>query len=447
MMGRELRAHSSRALHDGPRGPRVREFGKNESSTSISQPFGGLAPTLAGRINRQQLSPLLMGLGVQGGKKAQRFQRRLESGKLKGPLADAIQSIQQFAPGMIPNAQALGERVSREGETAVKGLQDAIAAAQGRMPAYLQATDEALGASREALTGSRDVFAQARAALPALQAASNRGLAGADEALNLARAYTSGPAVAGAEDAVGRARELLRGRAAEGGASSALALAQRYANRAASPIADEDLYQVATRRVLQQVRPGLAARGLEGGGGGAQMETEALRNMTFDFAQRRAAEQQATMQGLQSAAQGLSGIQQGAISGLGGATANLGGLQQGALAGLGNAATGLQGAARSSAELGQSLLPYIAGINTAAGGIGSAAQQGANINQAGVGMAGANVNAVNQLGQVLSQQFGIPMQAAQQMLGLLSGGVQPSTQLLGAVGPIATPSSKGFRAI
>ena len=447
MMGHELRAHSSRALHDAPRGPRVREFGKNESSTNIAQPFGALAPTLAGRINRQQLSPLLMGLGVQGGKKAQRFQAQLESGQLKGPLADAIRSIQQFAPGMIPEAQAIGKRVSTEGEAAVRSLQDAIGAAQGRMPAYLTATDEALAASREGLAGSRDLYGQAKAALPGLQAASARGLTGAEDALNLARGYTTGPAVTGAEDAVARARELLRGGAAEGGASSALSLAQKYADRAASPIADEDLYQVATRRVLQQVRPGLAARGLEGGGGGAQMETDALRNMTFDFAQRRAAEQAQTVQGLQSASSGLAGIQQGNISGLGGATSNLGGLQQGALAGLGNAATGVQNAARSSAELGQTVLPYLQGINAAAGGIGSAAQQGANINQAGVSMAGANVNAVNQLGQVLSQQFGIPMQAASQMLAMLTGGVQPSTQLVGATGPIATPSSKGFRAI
>jgi len=447
MIGRELHAHSSRALHDRPHGPRVRAFGKNESSTSIQQPFGALAPTVAGRISRQQLSPLLMGLGVQGGKKAQQFQKRLESGQMKGPLADAIRSIQQFAPDVLPNAQDVGKRVSTEGEAAVKHLQDVIGAAEGRMPTYQAGADAALTGARAALTGSQDAYQRGLAALAPAQAASARGLAGADEALNLARGYTTGPAVRGAEDAVARARELLRGGAAEGGASSALSLAQRYADRAASPIADEDLYQVATRRVLQQVRPGLAARGLEGGGGGAQMETDALRNMTFDFAQRRAAEQASTVQSLQSAAQGLSGIQQGAISGLGGATSNLGGLQQNALAGLGNAAGGLQTAARSSAELPQTLLPYLSGITNASGGVTNAAQGGATLNQAGVGMAGAGVGAVNQLAQALSQQFGIPMQQAGQLLGLLTGGVQPSTQLLGATGPIATPSSKGFRAI
>ena len=77
-------------------------------------------------------------------------------------------------------------------------------------------------------------------------------------------------------------------------------LARNYMERAASPIADEDLYQVAQRRVLQQLRPGLAARGLEGNAGAAaQAETDALRNLTTDFAAQRRADQYTSLQPVQ----------------------------------------------------------------------------------------------------------------------------------------------------
>src|SRR5262245_52895047 len=283
MIGRELGAHTTRGLHERPPGPRARFFGKNESSTSISQPYGALSPTLAGRISRQQLSPLLMGFGAQGGKRAQRFQRRLESGQLQGPLADAIRSVQDFAPGVIPGAQAIGERVSREGEAAVNQLQQAIRGAEAKLPQYQQAADKGLAGTQRALAGSEDVYNRARALLPGLEQASARGLAGAEAAQRgaagaLAQGQANMPAleaaaargIAGADEALRLARGYTTGGAVTG-AESALNLARRYAERAASPIADEDLYQQATRRVLQQVRPGLAARGLEGGGGGAQM--------------------------------------------------------------------------------------------------------------------------------------------------------------------------------
>ncbi len=490
------------------RGPALaRLFSKNEQSTAIRSPFGEIPFQTAGMIGRQQVNPLLLGLGLGTGPAARRLQRQIESGRAQGPLASAIREIQRFAPDVLPQSREIGARVAREGEQAVQGLQREIARAQAALPQYQQAAQKGLGGARQALTGSQQAYARAleqlpglqaaagqgltgtqralgsaqrtlsgaEAALPGLQAAAGRGLSGAEEALGLASGYTRGPAITGAEAAVQRAQELLRGGAAQTGAAQALGLAQRYAERAASPIGQQDLYNVAARRVLQQARPGLAARGLEAGGAGAQLETEALRNLTFDFAQRRAAEQQQTLQALGQQAQGLGGLQQAAIGGLGQTTGQLGALQQAALAGLGQAAGGVQEAAARSAQLpqtllpliqaltgagqgvgqaaltsgqvGQSILPYLQAIQQGAGGVSELAGQGAQLATAGVPLAAQGAQAVQQLGQTLLQQSGIPMQQAGQLLNLLTAGTQPGLSLLGQTGPIPTTSGKGFRII
>jgi hypothetical protein len=89
-------------------------------------------------------------------------------------------------------------------------------------------------------------------------------------------------------------------------------LASRYAERAANPLADEDLYQTAQRRVLSQLRPQLAARGLEGASGAAaQAESDALRGLTTDFAGQRRADQYNSLTALEQAGQhgaGLAGL-------------------------------------------------------------------------------------------------------------------------------------------
>lgn len=94
-----------------------------------------------------------------------------------------------------------------------------------------------------------------------------------------------------------------------GDARHATDLASRFADRAANPLADEDLYQVAQRRVLSQLRPGLAARGLEGASGaGAQAESDALRSLATDFAGQRRADQYNAVNTLGQAAQGGAGL-------------------------------------------------------------------------------------------------------------------------------------------
>src|SRR4029453_1894516 len=103
---------------------------------------------------------------------------------------------------------------------------------------------------------ARDLAARASGRLPGLEALGQQGVDAAQQALGLARGSPTGRAMRGAEAQLPRPRELLGGGAAEAGAGRGLELARRYAEQAASPIANEDLYQAATPRVLQQARAG-----------------------------------------------------------------------------------------------------------------------------------------------------------------------------------------------
>src|SRR5262249_24091734 len=287
-------------------------------------------------------------------------------------------------------------------------------------------------------------------------------MGGAQDALTLARQYTQGPQLGGAADQLARAQELLRGGAAQGGAEQAVQLAQRYAQQAASPIANEDLYQMAARRALARVRPGLAARGLEAGGAGAQAEAYVSRDLAYQFAQQQAAQRQATLQGLTGATQGLGGLQSQAQQNVGAAASNLGNLQQQGLQGLGQASTalgnltqqgiqGLTGAAQGVQQsaalqgaLGQTLLPYLQALQTGGQGIQSAAQQGAQMAMAAPELAQQQASAVNQLGQTLMNAYNLPMQASGNLMNLLTAGMSPGLQMLQATAPVTAQSSKGY---
>jgi hypothetical protein len=434
----------TRRLHRRRDPERLRYFGKQESSTELASPFGEIPFRTAGALSRQQIQPLLLGLGLGTGKRAQQLQRDIQSGKAGGPLASAIQSIQQFAPGVLPSAQALGTRLAGQGEEAATQLQAAIKQAGLAMPEYMQGGRTGFAATQEGLQMARDLAAQAQARLPGLEALAGEGTEAARQALGLARGYTTGPGMQGAEAQLARARELLGGGAAEAGAGRGLELAQRYAEQAASPISGEDLYQAATRRVLQQVRPGLAARGLEAGGAGAQAETDVLRDMAMQARARQAGERQQTLQGLGAAAQGLGGLQTQAQQNVGQAAQGLTGMQQAALGGVQRGVQGLQGAAATQAQLGQTMLPYLQAVQGGAQGLGQAAQQGANLAMLGPQMAQQQFGAIQQLGQALQQQYGIPMQQAGQLLNLLTAGTQPGLSLTQATAPIGLPSSKGY---
>jgi hypothetical protein len=438
-----MNAHDSRRYHRRSDPERVRYFGKNESSTSIQSPYGALPMRMAGALSRQQISPLLLGLGTGAGPRAQKLQQQIESGKLRGPLASAIQQIQQFAPGVIGGATGIGRTVAEQGGQAVNQMQAALTAAQQQMPEWTAATRQGLGAAQQGLTGAQDLYRQMQAQYPGLQQAGQRGMEAAQSALGLAQQGARGPALTGAQAAMQRAQELLTGGAAQTGGEQAVQLAQRYAQQAASPIAGEDLYQQAARRVMQQVQPGLAARGLEAGGAGAQAMTEAQRDLAYQFAANQAAQRQASLQGLTGATTNLGNLQQGAVSGLGQAAGNVGNITQQGITGLTNAAQGVQQAAALQGQLGQTMLPYLQALQQGGQGIQSAAQQGAQMAMYGPQLAQQQAAAVNQLGQTLMQQYGLPMQAAGGLLNLLTAGTQPGLQMLEATRPIATPSSKG----
>lgn len=425
----------------------ARAYGSQSSTPTVMSPFGGLPQRAAGQMFRQQISPLLMGMGLGVGPRAQRLQQQIMSGEARGPMADAIRSIQQFTPGVIGGAQGIGQQMSAQGAQANQALQQAIAAAQAQMPQYLQGTNQAFAAQQGALGSAQDLYNQAAAQLPGLQAASQQGLGGAQQALGLAQQYTTGPQMQGAQAQLQRAQELLRGGAAQTGAEQAVDLAQRYAQQAASPIANEDLYRMASQRALAQIQPGLAARGLEAGGAGAQMSADVARDLAYQFAANQAQQRQQTLQGLTGATQGLGGLQSQAQQNVGAAASGLGNLQAQGLQGLQGASQGVQQAAAAQGALGQSMLPYLQGIQQGVQGLGQAAQQGANMLMTGPELAGQQANAVQQLGQALMQQYNLPMQGAGNVLNLLTAGQAPGLQLLGATAPSVANQSKGYNII
>ena len=64
-----------------------------------------------------------------------------------------------------------------------------------------------------------------------------------------------------------------------------------------------------------------------------------------------------------------------------------------------------------------------------------------NVGQAGVGAAGVGLEAIPQLANALSAQFGIPLQAAGGVLSLLTNPQAGAQQLLGTTAPVQTPFS------
>jgi hypothetical protein len=263
-----------------------------------------------------------------------------------------------------------------------------------------------LQASEQGLTGAQSAYDYLQGLMPGLNQAGQQGMTAAQSALTAAQGALGGPAQ----------------QAAQGGVN----LAQRFANQMASPIQGEDLYQQAARRVMQQVGAGAAARGLEGGGAGQQAQYEAMTNLANQFGQQQAANRQAALQGLT------------------GATSNLGNITQQGITGLEGASQGVQQAAQGQAGIAGLPLPFVQALQQAGQGVQGAAQGGANIAMLGPQLAGQQANAIQQLGQTLMQQYGLPMQATGQLLNILTGGVQPGIALTQATAPITTSSGKGM---
>lgn len=99
----------------------------------------------------------------------------------------------------------------------------------------------------------------------------------------------------------------------QAGAQQGLNYAEQFARQAYSPVAQQPLYQEASRNLLNTIRPGLAARGLEGGGAGQRAETEATRDLAFNFAQQQAQQEAAVPGMLGGAAQQGAQLSQAGI--------------------------------------------------------------------------------------------------------------------------------------
>jgi hypothetical protein len=273
--------------------------GVTSSDTNIKDPWGGISRLLAGGVQKNTLGPMerYLGMGPSYGTPAyDKQQTRLDNAS--GPLGDWLRQFRAFEPGVMGQAQDIGN------ETAARGS-DAFQALHGQVNSFLSQ-------------------------LPHFQA-----LAG-----------------------------------------DTTAMAQRYANRAASPIGDEDLFQTGARRLLDTVNTGAAARGMESGGAAQQAGTDAVRGLVGDIRANRVNEQQQSLGAFQNAIQGQTGLA-----------------------------------------------------------------------QAGIPVAQAGMEGVGQLSQLLQQRFGIPMAAAGQLLGMLTGNVGPATQLAQATAPIGAPTSKGVHTI
>src|SRR5262252_1941663 len=161
--GARAMMHDSRRYHRTRPPTFTRAYGSQQSSPEIKSPYGGLPMQVAGRINRQQLSPLLLGLGVGQGPKYQKLMGDIQSGRASGPLASAIQQIQGFAPGVIGGAQDIGKQISAMGGPATQQLQAAITAAQAQMPQYQQGINQAFSADQAALQQPQNIYEQASA--------------------------------------------------------------------------------------------------------------------------------------------------------------------------------------------------------------------------------------------------------------------------------------------
>ena len=164
-----------------------------------------------------------------------------------------------------------------------------------------------------------------------------------------------------------------------GGLSQAITQAQEFANTALQPTRENAIFQRAAERLLGAARPGLAGRGLLDQGAGGALESDLLRNLTLDFVQREADLQSQALQNL-----------------------------------IGS------GVASSAAQ---------PGFLGAAG--------------AGVPIAGAQLEALPGLANLLLAQQNLPLQGLQSGLGLVSGAFQPSLSLAPFLQPQAVSEFSG----
>jgi hypothetical protein len=165
---------------------------------------------------------------------------------------------------------------------------------------------------------------------------------------------------------------------AVGGAEKARGLAEQRASDISDPGRSSALFQQFADPALDIAAQRAAARGIAGTGAAQGEEEGLLQNLTRQFIMDQGAQQDAAAQNLAAISQGI---------------APLLGLQTG-------------------------------------------------LGQAGIGAAQGQLDALSGLGQLLSQEFNLPMSTAQNVLGMLQGAQNPAMQLLQLVSPTVGQETK-----
>jgi hypothetical protein len=300
--------------------------GGSESSTDLLSAFGRLPQRVAKGLWGQQLGPQLRYLGMGAPEGSKRYLRQQERlDSATGPMADIFRYLRGgIVPESIGGAEAVGAEMATRGRDAFDVYSGEVDRALSSLPFFQEQIEGAL------------------AQLPAFQEYASQGAG----------------------------------------------LAAGAAERAFSPIADEDMFRVARDRGLESVRAGTAARGMEMSGEGQQGETDFIRDLVMGLRDRRFGEQQ----------QALRGLDESILAG-----------------------------------------------TSVAGATGPLAMAGADISTAGVPIAGSMFEAVNSLGQALMSEFNMPLEQAQQLMGLLTGGQTNAMGLLQQILPTTGSSSKGLQ--
>src|SRR5215472_14551331 len=407
----------SRRYHRRRRLPLERRFsfGSSGSDPSIQRPFGYLPNNIARQLYRQEFRPMLQELGFGGG---------------QGPLAGLLGQLTgqggggagfdpmggsmgggSFLGSLLPGLQQVGTDAATQGSQAFSGLQGQIDQFLNALPGFQTEAGNIFGS----LGGQVNQYLQQ---LPGFQKTAQQGTGAIQQGLG-----TVGQALGETGQAAGYGGQLAR---EAFGAGSPTSYAQQF-----DPQSQNALYQQSGNRLLNMLRPGEAARGLEQQGGAQDAESQALRDLSFSFAQNQQGNQTQAIQNLLGAQAG-QGAALSPLLAAAGQTGNLG-QAQGALGqGLGTMAGLQSGLAQSGMGPIQQLLGAIPGL--------------VNLQGAGIGPAGQLLGAIPGLESLQTQPFQLPFGGLQNFLGLLGFGTGGAQNLLGTTAPsIAnTSGAKNF---
>src|SRR6185503_20885199 len=127
----------------------------SSSSPDVVDAYGGMSGRQAGRFAQQFAQPLAYGFGLGSGRKADRFNNRLDAGFYgDSPLASFINTTQDVLPAFQSQSAALGQDIASRAPQLFGQYQQQI-------QQYLKTLQGYQGAGNEALAQSQQVTAEA----------------------------------------------------------------------------------------------------------------------------------------------------------------------------------------------------------------------------------------------------------------------------------------------